>query len=320
MGSRTYNAEIQHRLEEFVAECGSQVKAARAIGMSDSVLSQYRRSAYDKGNISDVESKMIEFFKIHDEKAAAASQAEPYRPVQDEYVPTSISEDVYKAIRYTQLNKGIAVLHGDAGIGKTKAAQQYVNDNPGTAIYLQVSPVTGSLGSFLKLLSRALHIPEGRSKLEMIMNIRERLDGTEKVLIIDEAQHLRLLAIEEIRSWADPNDITKKQGIGIVFIGNTEVYDRMRGRQQANFAQLFSRIRMNRPYSTRQVKREDILKLFPALYEKGMSKEIDFIYSICQSRWGIRGGVNVYNNSVAAEDITYRGLTNMAHNMGVGLL
>ena len=319
MEARTYNTELQQRLEEFVAEAGSQTKAARAIGMSDSVISQYRRSAYDKGNIPDVEAKLTEFFTLHDEKQAAAEKAEPYQPVLDEYIPTSISQDVYTAIRYTQLNKGIAVLHGDAGIGKTKAAMQYVLDNPGTTVYLEVTPVTGSLGSFLKLLTRALHISEGRSKLDMIMNIRDRLDGSDRVIIVDEAQHLKISALEEIRTLTDPNMITGKQGIGVVLIGNTEVYNRMRGREQANFAQLYSRIRMNRAYSTQQVRRDDVIKLFPALEDSGRVKEIEFLHGIAQSRWGIRGSVNVYNNAVAAEDTSYQGLYTMARNMGIGV-
>jgi DNA transposition AAA+ family ATPase len=315
---QNYNPDIQSRLEAYILTVGSQAKAARAIGLSDSVISQYRRSSYAKGNVVDVEGKLEEYFELLDEKQAAAEKAEPYQPVQDVYIPTSISEDVYKAIRYCQLSKGIAVLHGDAGIGKTKAAEQYAIDNPSTAIYLQVSPVTGSLGSFLKLLTRALRISEGRSKLDMILNIRDRLDGTDKVLIIDEAQHLRLSALEEIRTLSDMNIMSSRQGIGIVLIGNTEVYERMRGRQQANFAQLFSRIKMNREYSTRQVKKDDVVKLFPGLSDK--DKELNYIYGICQSRWGIRGGVNVYNNAVASENVTYDALYQMARNMGIGIV
>ena len=319
MEARKYNSELQQRLEKFIADAGSQTKAARAIGMSDSVISQYRRSAYDKGNIPDVEAKLTEFFTLRDEQQAAAEKAEPYQPVLDEYIPTSISQDVYTAIRYTQLNKGIAVLHGDAGIGKTKAAMQYVLDNPGTTIYLEVTPVSGSLGSFLKMLCRALHISEGRSKFDMILNIRERLDGSETIIIVDEAQHLKISALEEIRTLTDPNMITGKRGIGVVLIGNTEVYNRMRGREQASFAQLYSRIRMNRAYSTQQVKRDDVIKLFPSLEDAGREKEIKFLHGIAQSRWGIRGSVNVYNNAVAAEDTSYQGLYTMARNMGIGV-
>lgn len=35
---------------------------------------------------------------------------------------------------------------------------------------------------------------------------------------------------------------------------------------------------------------------------------------------GARGAVNVYNNAVNNEDITYTGLYNMARNMGIGVV
>lgn len=63
--------------------------------------------------------------------------------------------------------------------------------------------------------------------MELTLAIREKLEGTNKVIIIDEAQHLQLRSLEEIRTWADANPITGQQGVGIALIGNTEVYTRM---------------------------------------------------------------------------------------------
>ena len=95
----------------------SQAKAAPLMGISQTALSQYRRSMYDNGDISALESKLEEFFKAQDEQDASTEKALPYKPIQD-YIPTSISEDVYKLIRYCQLEKGMVIIHGDAGIGK----------------------------------------------------------------------------------------------------------------------------------------------------------------------------------------------------------
>ena len=65
-------------------------------------------------------------------------------------------------------------------------------------------------------------------------------------------------ALEEIRSLTDDNPMTGEHGVGVVLIGNSEVYSRLQGRQQAQFAQLFSRIRMQREYTTRKVKEDDV--------------------------------------------------------------
>lgn len=65
-------------------------------------------------------------------------------------------------IRYCQLEKGIVVIDGDAGIGKTKAAAKFLQDNPSTTVYLKAAPSTGTLRSLLKMIGRALKLPENQ--------------------------------------------------------------------------------------------------------------------------------------------------------------
>ena len=314
---KNYNVQIMDQLEAWLRETGtSQAKAAPMIGLSQTALSQYRRKTY-QGDVDAVEKKLEEFFRAAAELKETKQKAAPYRPATD-YIPTSISEDVYKLIRYCQLEKGMVIAHGDAGIGKTKGAEKFIRENPAASIYIQATPSSGTLTNIMRLIARALRIPERRNKLELMLAIRDKLEGTNKVIIIDEAQHLKLSALEEIRTLSDPNGITGQKGIGICLIGNTEVYSRMVGKQEARFAQLFSRIRMNRYYSTRKVTKDDIRLLFPAL--SGRKKELDFLWGIGQSKWGVRGAVNVYNNAVNNEDISYDGLYGLARLMGIGLV
>ena len=50
--SKEYNVKLQKKLEDYLeAEGLSQAKAAPILGISAAVLSQYRRSVYDKGDI-----------------------------------------------------------------------------------------------------------------------------------------------------------------------------------------------------------------------------------------------------------------------------
>lgn len=310
-----YNPELQIRVEKYMSRNNlSQAKAAQCMGVNAGFLSLFRTNKQYKGNISEQESKLEEFFRIQADVEIAEDS--PYALPLD-YVPTSISEDVYKLIKYCQLQRGMVVVHGDAGIGKTKGAERYVSENPSNTIYIQATPSSGTLSSILKLIARSLKIPETRSKLDLISEIRRKLDGTNKIIIIDEAQHLKLAALEEIRTLSDPNTIAGSKGTGIVLIGNTEVYDRMLGKGQARFAQLFSRIRMNRYYGTNKVTIDDIYKLFPALTT---SKAIEFLLGISHSKWGIRGAVNVYNNAVNNESVTYDGLMAMALDMGITII
>lgn len=94
----------------------------------------------------------------------------------------------------------------------------------------------------------------------------------------------------------------------------------MVGKQEADFGQLFSRVRLRGWYPTEKVTREDVEKLFSKLTEDGRKKELVFLHGICQSKWGIRGAVNIYNNAINNEDISYEGLYGMARTMGIGLV
>lgn len=223
---KTYNAALQAQLDAYLSEQSGlpQSKAAAMIGVSPTALSQYRNSKYP-GDVEAVESKIEEFLRTRSAAAQAEAEKAPY--LSAGYVPTSVSEDVYKAIQYCQLERGIVVLHGDAGIGKTRGAARFVQDNPANAIYIRCTPVGGTLTAMLRQLGTALKLPATRNRLELSMAIHDRLKGTDKVIIIDEAQNLRFDALEELRSLSDPDDLTGESGTGICLIGNSEVYSRI---------------------------------------------------------------------------------------------
>ena len=203
--SKQYNTKLQERLEKFLKDENlSQAKAAPILGISQAALSQYRRSMYDKGDIEAVENKLKEFFQIQEEKTQNAQKAEPFRTKTSAgYIPTTISEEAYKLIRYCQLEKGIVVIDGDAGIGKTKAAAKFLQDNPSTTVYVKATPSTGSTRSLLKMIAKTLKLPENQRTEDLSVSIQEKLRETDKVIIIDEAQNLKFLTLEEIRGWVD---------------------------------------------------------------------------------------------------------------------
>ena len=49
---KQYNTELQAKVEAYMKETGiSQAKLAPMMNLSGAVLSQYRRSVYDKGDV-----------------------------------------------------------------------------------------------------------------------------------------------------------------------------------------------------------------------------------------------------------------------------
>lgn len=207
---KIYDESMIRRVQEYMETHKiSQNQMASKVNISSAALSSYMNQKY-KGSVETVERQLKEFFAIAEESAAAAEKTGGLLP-RESYIPTSISEDVYQGIRFAQLEHCMVVLHGDAGVGKSKGAQKYLRDHSTSAVGISITPSTGTLTGAIKLLARALRVPECRNKMDQMMALRQRLDGTNLVIIIDEAQHLKYAALEEIRSLTDDNPIKNRE-------------------------------------------------------------------------------------------------------------
>ena len=154
---KTYNAALIRRVQEYMEKHSiSQNQLAAKVNLSSAALSSYLNQKY-KGSVEAVERQLTEFFKINDEVAAVAEKVGGLLP-REPYVPTSISEDVYQSIRFAQLEHCMVVLHGDAGVGKSKGDQKFLKDHPTNAVGISITPSTGTLSSCIKLLARALRV------------------------------------------------------------------------------------------------------------------------------------------------------------------
>ena len=229
-------------------------------------------------------------------------------------MPTSISEDVCQSIRYCQLHRCVTVLHGDAGVGKTKGAEKFLRENPSSTVYISMTPSTASLNGVCRALAKALKIGGKHNRMDMMEEVRTRLAGTNKVVIVDEAQHLKLPAIEELRSLSDPDIVTGTPGNGVCLIGNSEVYDRIRGKAQAEFAQIFTRVKMPRQYRSSRITKEDVRSLFPAVSDE---KELAVLLGVARSVYSIRTAQDIYMKAVELNDTSCEGLRRVAKALQV---
>lgn len=297
------------KVEELKEAQGlSQEKAGRLIGVSGAVLSQLKSGTYI-GNVENMVKKIEDYFTLKE------SGDDNYHEVR--YAETSISSKVYDTIKLCHIKGGLAIFSGDAGIGKTKAAQKYIEDNPTNSVYISLNPCLTSVKALLKLLSARIGARSERGVDDMWIAIREKLtDGT--VLIFDEAQHLPYKTIETIRAFAD-SFAECNQTLGVVFIGNPETVRRLGAKQKADFAQIANRTKQKLVYGTHQIQREDIILLFPVLAGKSMSAEIDFLWGIARTQQALRGAVNLFSNAYDNNDYTLNGLIAMAKHMELDL-
>lgn len=296
---KQYDEALQKKLSDYIDGLGpgGQKKAASELGYSEALISTYRKSTYH-GNVAGIENRLREFFQIQEQSAELY-----FAP---EYIPTSISEGVYSTIRMCHLNGSLANEYGDAGIGKTKAAEKYVRDYPNSAVLVTVNPCFANVNACLKLICWELGIPAGR-KDEMWKNIYEHLRGGRKVLIIDEAQHLPIKTIDTLRSFSDAN-----KELGIVLIGNPIA---IANADNPRYKQIKNRTKLPSIRRTTDVTLDDIQKLFPDL--KDCPKELEFLHAVARSEQGVRGTMNLYINARNNENTTIKGLMAMAKTMQI---
>lgn len=171
----------------------SQNEVAKVIGISGTSLSQVKNENYpaDPQSIFDI---IANYFGVKEKAKLTYTEID--------YAPTSISTKIYDIINVCQVKGGLAAAAGDAGIGKTKAAQKFVKDHPTNSILITVNSCFTSIKSLLKIIAERIGASAERSRDELWFSIVKKLsDGM--VLIFDEAQHLTLKNIEVLRSFSD---------------------------------------------------------------------------------------------------------------------
>ncbi|MDE5620663.1 MAG: AAA family ATPase [Ruminococcus sp.] len=281
----------------------SQNAVGQLIGVSGASLSQLRNGKYN-ANPQKIFDTLASYFEVKEKAKLTYSEIG--------YAPTSISEQVYVTIALCQKKGGLAVACGDAGIGKTKAAQKFVTDNPSNSFLITINPCLTNTKSLLKTIADSIGAGQEKSNNELWHSITGKLsDG--KVLIFDESQHLTVKAIEVLRSFSDYfND--KGQTLGICFIGNAETIIRM-GAKKAEFAQIANRTKQRKIYKNTEIQRDDICKLFPVLESGNMNSEIDFLLRVARTPQALRGAINLFSNAYDNDDISLKGLIGMARYM-----
>ena len=211
----------------------SQSQVARESGVSVTALSQLFGGSYPSHPGRQLE-KLEKWVAAQNAKISAQHSLPPLK----EWTSTPTSERIMAALGYAQMAGDISVVYGAAGLGKTATAREYAHRYPNVWIVTASSATAGSVPMFLEeiLLSLGIReLPQGAARLHR--EAVRRMPGSGGLLIIGEAQHLCLGALDEVRSLHDAT------GVGLALLGNEVIYARMTGGTRAAYLdRLFSRI------------------------------------------------------------------------------
>lgn len=212
----------------------SQAKLAKEVGISPAALSQYLSGTY-QGSVSAVESKLANWLSSRKgrDQAGAALEAAP------DFVETPTAKQYMTVFAYAQQANDMASVVGSPGTGKTRAATAYREQNPNVWV-ATMNPSTAGVVPALQEVAEAVGLRDTNVGARALTRaIIKAVRDSGGLIVIDEAQHLDLKAIEQLRAIHDATEI------GLVFVGNEFFRDRLASAGRATqFAQINSRFGM----------------------------------------------------------------------------
>ncbi len=223
----------------------SQASIAKAIGMSPATISQYLDGKYP-GDTAKMD-RLISGYLLRIEEEQALNRFS--MPT----VRTTVLKNVFEVLRFCHISRKMGIAYGDAGIGKTTAEKEYVEECPETII-IEAAPTYTERDMLRNLHSKLIGEANG-SVNQMLDACAARLEGSGRLIIVDEAENLPFKALNTLRRI---HDFAK---IGIALIGMPRLRSNLVG-DKRNFAQLYSRISISKNLSLLQPEDvEEIIRL-----------------------------------------------------------
>lgn len=255
-------------------------------GLSTGTISSFINDKYNGDNerVSQMLQRWLE--KYH----AVAELPEPPR-----FVETQTVKQIWTSMRFASLTESIAVVCGNPGVGKTEAAREYRRTNNNVWM-ITITPSCASVLECLTELAFELGMNDApRRKGPLSRALRRRLEGTQGLVIIDEADHLGAEVLEELRL------LQESTRIGLVLMGNHRVYSNMTGgNRTVEFARLFSRIAKRTAIN--KTKKADVKAIADAWQING-ENELELLQQISQKP----GALRILNHSLRLAAMTAHG-------------
>ena len=267
-------AEIRERAKRVSETEGRTVTdVAKESGVPYQTFYAFINGTYN-GNNARVAGDVVIWLESREEKKQAAMAV----PRDVPFVKTPSAEAILNILMFAQVMPEIVVVAGGPGIGKTSSAEQYRSRNPNVWM-VTMEPCSRSTYPMLSAIAEEMDVAE-KVQTRLSRAIGRKVDGRGGLLIIDEAQHLDTMAIDQLRALYD------KYQVGIALLGNQSVYSKLEGESRKDgFAQLFSRI--GHRITQNKPRAQDVCLL---LAEWGVTdkKELQFLKAIAAKPGGLR--------------------------------
>lgn len=264
-------------IRQYLDKAGrNQAVVAKQIGISPATFSLFLNDRYT-GNNEEVAEAIIQFLTIETKKDSLSKKPEIFTDLRN-------TKEILNKVYVAQVTGDILLIYGDAGCGKTTALKYYRKNNR-NVVYIEADVTNNSYRSMLTTIAEETGVNKYGSAAAIMKRLVEFFDGSNALLIIDEAQHLAPKAFDAIRALND------KAGIGIVYAGNPSIKKRMYGNHQEDYDQVYSRVGYHCPLYNRY-SLNDIQMIFK---EQQIDTEcIKYLHKVAQRKGGMRIMVKQY--------------------------
>lgn len=223
--------KLRAELVRFKEKQGlSWARIGRSLGVSGSTISLYSRNDYP-GDIDGLEEKIENFLAIEKKRAEISSVPN--------FVMISAAKIVFEVCEWCRLRGSLGLLIGIAGVGKTFSLKYYARTSG--VIFIRMN-IADTISSLLRKIGHGLRTQPTRENTPLFLGrIIEKLHGSGRLLIFDEAQFLSFRMLETLRHILD-----ESLKVGIVLAGPPSLYEQLVGRKSQLFDQLFTRVSIKR--------------------------------------------------------------------------
>ena len=207
----------------------SMAAVARHIDYGASTLSQWLSGSYGGDNAAIAQ-------RVRSYLDTAQTRKRTRRRVQfdaDAVIETAVLRRIVQAATMARMESEIAVIVGDAGVGKTVAAAHYTRKHP-TTVFVEVEP-SFTPRTIAADIHRTLGMGTRGTTYSLMRGIVEKLERTDRLLVVDEAEYLPPRALELLRRIHD------KAGVGVLLLGLPRLLYNLKG-SSGEFRQLWSRV------------------------------------------------------------------------------
>ncbi len=217
--------DYRKELDEYIKKSGaSSSSIARAISISPGALSVWMKGSY-KGNVGGLNKKIHQFLERQKQRVKYG--------LATMFCHTTNGNRVLQVCKTAHTNHSLCVITSDSGMGKTFGLKQYALENDVT-IYIECDP-TYSPKRLFSIIRKELGRPSRGLLEDIYSDCIDGLQGSDRLLIIDQAELLSTKALELVRCLHD------KTSIGVVLAGMPKLIENIRG-LKSEFAQMYTRI------------------------------------------------------------------------------